>query len=67
MPAVLGVRGCELWILEDALSEQYRLMQGDCLELLKTLGDGSVDAVVTDPPVWIALHGAKVGLLRAFR
>ena len=27
-----------------------RLMQGDCLELLKTLPAGSVDAVVTEPP-----------------
>ena len=23
---------------------------GDCLDILKTLPDGSVDAVVTDPP-----------------
>ena len=27
-----------------------RLVQGDCLEILKTLPDNSVDAVVTDPP-----------------
>lgn len=26
------------------------IRQGDCLELLRTLPDGSVDAVVTDPP-----------------
>lgn len=28
----------------------YRLYQGDCLDILPTLGAGSVDAVVTDPP-----------------
>ena len=27
-----------------------KLMQGDCLELLKTIPDGSVDMVLTDPP-----------------
>lgn len=26
------------------------LMQGDCLELLKTIPDGSVDLILTDPP-----------------
>jgi site-specific DNA-methyltransferase (adenine-specific) len=25
------------------------LMQGDCLELMKTIPDGSVDMVLTDP------------------
>lgn len=28
----------------------WRIEQGDCLELLKTLPDASVDAVITDPP-----------------
>jgi len=27
------------------------LIQGDCLEILKTLPDNSVDACVTDPPM----------------
>ena len=27
-----------------------RLLLGDCLEILPTLADGSVDAVITDPP-----------------
>ena len=26
------------------------LMQGNCLELLKTIPDGSVDMILTDPP-----------------
>lgn len=29
---------------------ECRLLLGDCLELMKTLPDGCVDAVVTDPP-----------------
>lgn len=33
----------------------WRVEQGDCLDLLKALPDGSVDAVVTDPPYGIAL------------
>ena len=28
----------------------YQIIHGDCLEVLKTLPSGSVDAVVTDPP-----------------
>ena len=27
-----------------------KLLQGDCLELLKDIPDGSVDAIITDPP-----------------
>jgi len=27
-----------------------KLMQGDCLELMKEIPDGSVDMVLTDPP-----------------
>ena len=28
----------------------YQIQQGDCLELMKTIPDGSVDAIATDPP-----------------
>lgn len=39
------------------------LMQGDCLELLKDIPNGSVDMVLTDPPYFdIAkqrIEGAK--------
>ena len=31
------------------------LMQGDCLELLKDIPDGSVDMVLTDPPYGISI------------
>lgn len=27
-----------------------KLLQGDCLELMKDIPDGSIDLVVTDPP-----------------
>ncbi len=42
----------------------FTLYNADCLDVLKTLGDGSVDAVVTDPPYGIGYsHGAKSGVL----
>jgi site-specific DNA-methyltransferase (adenine-specific) len=28
-----------------------QLLQGDCIELMKTLPDKSVDAIITDPPL----------------
>lgn len=37
----------------------YQLMHGDCLELLKTLPDNSVDGVVTDPPYGLSFMGKK--------
>lgn len=30
--------------------ERYKLLQGDCIKLLKEIEDDSIDAVVTDPP-----------------
>jgi DNA modification methylase len=35
---------------------KYHLMQGNSLELLKTLEDNSVDAIVTDPPYGLSQH-----------
>ena len=40
-------------------SDDVKLYHGDCLEILPTLEDGSVDAVVTDPPYGIGESGAK--------
>ena len=36
------------------------LKQGDCLELMKDIPDGSVDLVLTDPPYEIATTGAGI-------
>lgn len=36
-----------------------KLLNGDCLEMLKTLPDASVHAVVTDPPAGIAFMGKE--------
>jgi len=37
----------------------YRLLNGDCIEVLKTLPDASVDSVVTDPPYELGFMGKK--------
>ena len=34
-----------------------RLLQGDCINRLKELGDNSIDAVVTDPPYELGFMG----------
>ena len=34
-------------------TDMYELMQGDCLELMKGIPDGSVDLILTDPPYQI--------------
>jgi len=41
------MRGIEY---NESKCEMINLMQGDCLELMKTIPDGSVDMVLTDPP-----------------
>lgn len=38
-----------------------RLIQGDCLEAMKEIGDESVDLIVTDPPYKIITGGDKNG------
>ena len=37
----------------------YRLIQGDCLQVLPTLEDESIDAIVTDPPFGIGFKYVK--------
>jgi DNA modification methylase len=39
--------------------KQYTLLHGDCLELLKTMPDNSVDSIVTDPPYELGFMGKK--------
>ena len=34
--------------------KKFELWQGDCLELMKNIPDGSVDLVLTDPPYGMA-------------
>jgi site-specific DNA-methyltransferase (adenine-specific) len=41
-------------------SMKFELHQGDCLDVLKTLADCSVDAIVTDPPYGISFQSAWV-------
>lgn len=37
----------------------YQILNGDCLERLKTLPDNSVDSIVTDPPYGLKFMGKK--------
>ena len=37
--------------------EQMKILKGDCLELLKTIPDESVDLIVTDPPYIVTSRG----------
>ena len=37
----------------------YNILQGDCLDLLKTLPENSVDSVVTDPPYGLEFMGKE--------
>lgn len=32
------------------LSDDIELLHGDCAELLSQIPDGSIDAIITDPP-----------------
>jgi DNA modification methylase len=38
---------------------KIRLLHGDCLEQMKTLGDNSVDSIVSDPPYGISFMAKK--------
>jgi site-specific DNA-methyltransferase (adenine-specific) len=37
----------------------YQLLHGNCLDILKTLPDNSIDAIVTDPPYELGFMGKK--------
>ena len=39
--------------------ERYTLHHGDCLDVLRTMPDNSIDAVVTDPPYGLAFMGKR--------
>ena len=37
-------------IMKDVITDDYKLLHGDCLERMKEIPDGSVDLILTDPP-----------------
>lgn len=41
------------------MSDAYKIHHGDCLEVLRTMPDCSVDAVVTDPPYGLSFMGKR--------
>jgi len=41
----------------NALSETIRLHNGDCLDVLRSIPDNSVHAVICDPPYGLSQHG----------
>ena len=40
--------------MNDIITENNKLLHGDCLERMKEIPDGSVDLILTDPPYNIA-------------
>ena len=36
--------------MKDVITENYKLLHGDCLERMKEIPNGSVDLILTDPP-----------------
>lgn len=38
---------------------KFNIYTGDCLDVLKTLADNSIDSIVTDPPYGLSDHGEK--------
>jgi site-specific DNA-methyltransferase (adenine-specific) len=43
----------------DRIERRFALHHGDCLDVLKTLADCSVDAIVTDPPYGLSFMGKR--------
>jgi DNA modification methylase len=43
----------------DSQNMNHQLHHGDCLEVLKTMADNSVDSIVTDPPYGLSFMGKK--------
>ena len=40
--------------MKDVITENYKLLHGDCLERMKEIPDWSVDLILTDPPYLIS-------------
>jgi site-specific DNA-methyltransferase (adenine-specific) len=43
----------------ERIERRFELHHGDCLDVLKTLADCSVDAIVTDPPYGLSFMGKR--------
>ena len=44
------------------LSENINLLQGDCIDLLPKIPDGSIDSIITDPPYFLGMtHNGQKG------
>lgn len=41
---------------EEIINEKIKIVQGDCLEYMKTLPDKSIDLVLTDPPYGVGMN-----------
>ncbi|MBN7118053.1 DNA-methyltransferase [Ectopseudomonas oleovorans] len=41
------------------MDSPYRLLAGDCLELLRQVSENSIDSIVTDPPYGISFMGSR--------
>jgi DNA modification methylase len=50
----------------DRIERRFTLHQGDCLDVLKTLADCSVDAIVTDPPYGLGKEPDPVKVMAAW-
>ena len=43
--------------MKDVITEDLQLLFGDCLERMKEIPDGSVDAIICDPPYGLVSCG----------
>jgi DNA modification methylase len=43
------------------MQRKFELIHGDCLEVMKDIPDGSVDAVITDPPYGMGIANMTLG------
>lgn len=41
------------------MNKEYKIIEGNCLEKLKSIEDNSIDAIITDPPYELGFMGKK--------
>ena len=49
------------------VNQQFKIINEDCLEAMKRMEDGTVDAIVTDPPYGLSFMGAKWDSMVAYQ